>query len=188
MKFKMAPNSLFAILLRSPWWISMLLVLVFALASGALLPPQYVLFGAMGGLPFLVIGVLAAKRQWNTPSSARVTETRDRLAAMAWKDFANTLQAAYSAQGYTVTRINAKAADLRLEKNGSSSLVAAKRWKAANQGVEALRDLAADKQALGADQAIYISLGGVTDTAQRFAQEQGIQLLTDAGLTQLLKP
>ena len=42
MKLKMSENSLFAILLRSPWWISMVLVAVFALASGALLPAPYV--------------------------------------------------------------------------------------------------------------------------------------------------
>ena len=38
---KMAPNSLFAILLRSPWWISVGIALVFALASKALLPAEY---------------------------------------------------------------------------------------------------------------------------------------------------
>ena len=37
MKFKMAPNSLFAILLRSPWWISLAIAAVFAGASRALL-------------------------------------------------------------------------------------------------------------------------------------------------------
>ena len=53
MQLKIAPNSLFAVLLRSPWWISMLLVLAFGLASAALLPKAYVPFGVMGALPFL---------------------------------------------------------------------------------------------------------------------------------------
>ena len=55
---KMAPNSLFAILLRSPWWISVGIALGFALASKALLPGEYWLFGAMGGFPFTVIGAV----------------------------------------------------------------------------------------------------------------------------------
>ena len=38
MKFKMAEKSLFAILLRSPWWISFVVVGVIVLAAGALLP------------------------------------------------------------------------------------------------------------------------------------------------------
>lgn len=40
MKLKMAEKSLFAILLRSPWWVSFSLVAVFALASKALLPAR----------------------------------------------------------------------------------------------------------------------------------------------------
>ena len=38
MKLKMAPNSLFAILLRKPWWVSIALVGVIALAARALVP------------------------------------------------------------------------------------------------------------------------------------------------------
>ena len=38
MKFKMAPNSGFAILLRSPWWVSFAIAAVIVLLCGALLP------------------------------------------------------------------------------------------------------------------------------------------------------
>jgi restriction system protein len=38
MKLKMSKNSLFAILLRSPWWMSFGLVAAIALAARALLP------------------------------------------------------------------------------------------------------------------------------------------------------
>lgn len=187
MKFKMAKNSLFAVLLRSPWWISMLLVLAFGLASAALLPAAYVPFGVMGALPFLVIGLVAAKRQWKLPSAARVADTLAMAAALPWRDFADTLDAAYRAQGYDVERLNSRGADLALRKAGRTTLVAAKRWKAANQGVEALRDLAAEMRAREAAQGIYISLGGVTENALRFAQAQNIQLVSDIALAQLLK-
>ena len=63
MKLKMSENSLFAILLRSPWWISLLIVAVITLLSFALLPEAYVGFGVMGAFPFLVIAVLAARKQ-----------------------------------------------------------------------------------------------------------------------------
>ena len=56
MKFKMAEKSLFAILLRSPWWISFGIALGFGLAAKALLPAEYVVFGALGGFPFVVVG------------------------------------------------------------------------------------------------------------------------------------
>lgn len=187
MKLKMAKNSLFAVLLRSPWWISMLLVLAFGLASAALLPKAYVPFGVMGALPFFVIGLMALYRQWNLPSEARVTELLERAAAMPWRDFADSLDAAYRAQGHMVTRLNLPAADLQLTQDGRSTLVAAKRWKAANHGVEALRDLQAAKERRGDQACIYISLGAVSDKARVFAQEQGIQLVSGTALAQLLK-
>ena len=52
----MAPNSLFAILLRSSWWISVLVAAAIVVLSGIALPPKYFIFGAVGALPFLVIG------------------------------------------------------------------------------------------------------------------------------------
>ena len=64
MKIRMAERSLFAILLRAPWWVSLLLVVAIALVSGALLPAAYVLVGVLSAFPFLVIGLIAAWRQW----------------------------------------------------------------------------------------------------------------------------
>lgn len=185
MKFKMAENSIFAILLRSPWWISFVLVAIFCLASYALLPPQYVPFGAMGAIPFVVIGFMALKRQWNTPSPARVEAQLTRLAAMSWRDFANVMEPAFTRQGYTVTRLNTGAADFSLVKAGNTTLASCKRWKAASHGVEALRDLVALKEVQGADRVIYISLGQVTEQAGRYAREQGVELMSAAGLAKL---
>ncbi|BDT69665.1 hypothetical protein os1_38570 [Comamonadaceae bacterium OS-1] len=186
MKLKMAKNSLFAVLLRSPWWVSMLLVLVFGLLSFALLPKAYIPFGLLGTMPFLVIGVIAASRQWDLPSSAAVADTLAKATAMPWRDFADALDAAYRAKGYTVARLNGKAADLQLSKDGQTTLVAAKRWKAAIHGVEALRDLAAAKETQNAAACTYISIAGVTDTAEQFAKAQGITLVADVALAQLL--
>ncbi|MDO9198117.1 restriction endonuclease [Rhodoferax sp.] len=186
MKLKMSKNSLFAILLRSPWWISMVLVAVFALASGALLPAPYVPFGVMGALPFFVIGIIAAWRQWHAPSPARVAEALGRAGAMSWRDFASAIEQAFGRQGYAVTRLNSAAADFRLVKGERITLVSGKRWKAASHGVDALRDLVAAQAAQGAHQSIYISLGEVTDNARRFAQAQGIELISGNGLAQLI--
>ena len=47
MKLKMAPNSLFAILLRSPWWISVGIAVVMGLLSAALLPEGFRVIGAL---------------------------------------------------------------------------------------------------------------------------------------------
>ncbi len=183
MKLKMAKNSLFAVLLRSPWWVSMLLVAAFSLVSVAMLPRAYVPFGVMGALPFLVIGLIAAQRQWGQPSPAQVADTLAQAAALPARAFADKLAAAYTAQGFVVTRLNHPAADLQLAKAGFTTLVACKRWKAASHGLEPLRELAA---APGADQRIYVSVVPVTDKARAFAQAQGIGLVADAELARLL--
>ena len=187
MKLKMSENSLFAILLRSPWWISLGLVAIFALASSALLPAQYVPFGVMGGFPFLVIGILVAWRQWRAPSPAHLAETLAQAAAMSWRDFSGVIEQGYGRHGHTVTRLNGAAADFHLVKDGRITLVSCKRWKAASQGIDALRDLVAAKEAQGAHQITLISLGSLTDNASRFAKANGVHVMAADELTRLFK-
>ncbi len=208
MKLKMAQNSLFAILLRKPWWISIGLVGVIALAARALVPQPYTAFGMMGGFPFLVIGIMAAWRQWQAPNPGRMAQALQKAGAMSWQDFSAVIEQAFSQQGYAVTRlgaggsgsgksnrsgsasgtgnVSAGAADFKLEKRGQTTLLNCKRWKAANQGVEPLRDLAALREAQGADRCIFISLSLPTDKAQRFATENRVQLICDADLAKLI--
>jgi restriction system protein len=188
MKLKMAKNSLFAVLLRSPWWMSLALVGVFVMASIALLPPQYVGFGVMGGLPFLVIAVMAAWRQWHAPNPAKVAQALEMASAMSWKDFSKQVEQGFVRQGYVVTRLSGGAADFQLTKAERVTLVSCKRWKAASQGVDTLRDLAAAKDAQGAQYAMLISLGAITAQASRYAQAQGLFLMTEPELAQLLTP
>lgn len=188
MKLKMAKNSLFAVLLRSPWWMSLALVGVFTMASIALLPPQFVPFGMMGGLPFLVIAVMTAWRQWHAPDPVKVAQTLEKAGAISWKDFSQQVEKGFARQGYAVTRLSAGAADFQLTKAERVTLVSCKRWKAASQGIDALRDLAAAKDAQGAQYAMLISLGAVTAQASRYAQEQGLFLMTEPELAQLLTP
>ena len=187
MKLKMAPNSLFSVLLRSPWWISFVIVLLVALASRALLPAQYVPFGIMGGFPFLVIGGIAAYRQLRAPGEDEVAQTMARLAGMSWNDFASLLEKAYLAQGYAVSRLRGDGADLQLVKSGSTTLVSAKRWKAANQGVDAVRALAQAQGTQDASHCIYVALHGPGDNARRFAQQNRVELLTGTALVDLVR-
>ncbi len=187
MKLKIAPNSLFAILLRSPWWISILLVLAMALAARALLPEPYVVFGILGALPFLVIGAIAAYRQFQTPSTDQVSRTLQNAASMSWGDFSDALEQAFIRQGYRVSRPGYPAADLLLAKSGRRTLVAAKRWKAGNHGVEPLRALSDARKAQDTSNSIYVTLGDVGDKTQRFAAQNGIELLHGTALAQLLR-
>ena len=187
MKLKLAPNSVFAILLRSPWWISLVLVLAIALASRALLPGQYVVFGILGAVPFLVIGALAAYQQFQTPSADQVSHTLQTAATMSWAEFSGALEQAYVRHGYQVSRPGYPAADLLLAKAGRRTLVAAKRWKAGHHGVEPLRALSAARKAQDTSNCIYVTLADVGEKTQRFAVQNGIELLHGTALAQLLR-
>ena len=176
MKFKMAENSLFAILMRNPWWISLLIVAVFSLLCLAILPKNLVIFGIMGTFPFFVTGIVAFKRQWGKPSAAVQEAELTRLYTLSWRDFSTELAAKFVKQGFEVTRLNNGAADFKLEKNGNITLVAAKRYKAATHGLEALQALVAQQEAQGADKAMYVCLSPVTAQAAKFAKEKGVVL------------
>lgn len=186
MKWKMSHNSMYAVLLRSPWWVSMLITLAFVLVSFAVLPIQFRLFGLIGTLPFLGIGFYRAWQQGQAPSPKRVAHALERAAVMPWRDFSAVLQLAYKRQGYDVVVLPGPAADLKLTFSGRTTLVSCKRWKAVAQGIEPLRELVAAQQSHEADRCTYISLGAVSDQAQRFAKENGVTVVSGQELASLI--
>lgn len=195
----MAKNSLFAILLRSPWWISAALAIAVGLVSYALLPESVRGVGLFGGAPFAVIAAMAAWRRRGLPSPARVEATRAAVAAMAWPAFAALLEQAFRRQGYQVTRRGPEPVDFELERQGRRTLVSARRWKSAQLGLESLRALqrareAAARARTGDDAAdrplpaaIWIGLGAVGEAAGPYAREQGIVVWQLPELAQALK-
>lgn len=180
MKFRMAQNSLFAILLRSPWWISAAIALALALLGLAVLSDPFRILAIVSGVPFALIGAVAARRQWHLPSAARVSETRDALARMPWSAFGDLLEQSFRRDGYTVSKSKAGAVDFELNRNGRRMLVCARRWKSARTGLEAVQALQAERDAADQPDGLYIGLGALTDTALPFAKEHGIAVW-DAG-------
>jgi restriction system protein len=140
----------------------------------------------MGAVPFLVIAVMAARRQWGTPSAARVQQVRDAVSAMAWRDFSAALEAAWRREGYGVAPHEGAGADLVLSRSGTVMLVSGRRWKAASVGVEPLRELAAAMARADARHGVCVTLGAVSAQADQFAQAHGIRFMQDAALAQLL--
>jgi restriction system protein len=183
----MAKNSLFAVLLRAPWWVSLVVATALALLAAALLPAAYKAVGAVSALPFVVIAAIAATRQWRLPSAARVEQTRQALATMAWPPFADLLEDAFRRDGYTVQRLSAAAADFDLERQGRRTLVCARRWKSARTGLEALRSLQAAREVREAQDALYICLGELTENARPYAAQHRITIWQAAELAQALR-
>ena len=187
MKFKMAKNSLFAVLLRSPWWVSAGVAALAVLACVALLPARYVPYGVFGTLPFIVTAALSAWRQWHVPSDTQVQATLTAVGGMPWATFADTIEQAWRRDGHAVERLARRDADFELTKGGRTSVVSCKRWKAARTGIEPLRELHAAQVARDAPESIYVTLGELSDNAREFARDNGIRVLQGTELAQLLR-
>ena len=185
-RFKMSENSLFAYLLRSPWWISLAVALALVLLARFVLPDEYVFYELSFAIPFVVTAAMSAWRQRDVPSETRVESTIEAVSAMSWRDFSALIEQAYQRDGYTVTRSNG-AADFTLVKGNRTLLLCAKRWKAASHGLEPLRELDALRRAQEANEAIYVAAATVTDNARRFAAGNRITLLQAPELTRLLR-
>ena len=186
MKLKMSEKSLFAVLLRSPWWISMTVAVIFGLACKALLPEPYVPFGVMGAFPFMVIGLIAAWRQWQAPNPEKVAKALEQVAGLSWAEFSVAVEAGYRCQDFVVEKPKSPAVDFLLTRAGRTTAVQCKRWKAASQGIENLRELAAARETLGADHATVIALAGLSDSAKQFAKAQHIHVMTAPELARLM--
>ncbi|MET0352300.1 MAG: restriction endonuclease [Rhizobacter sp.] len=176
MKFQMAKNSLFAILLRSPWWISLAVAAGFIVVSLALLPDPFRVAGALTSIPFLAISGVALRRQWDRPGAARIEQTRQAVSAMAWPAFSALLEQSFVRDGYTVVRKQADAYDFELERRGRRMLVSARRWKSARTGLEALRALHTARDDREVEDALYIGLGTLSDNAVPYAAEQRVSV------------
>ncbi|MBL8376698.1 MAG: restriction endonuclease [Burkholderiales bacterium] len=176
-------GSLFAYLLRAPWWVSFLIALgLFAIAR-VFLPAVYAVATT---LPFLGIGAWVAWKQSKIPGQAKVDATMERLRGMAWNEFSVVVTESFRGRGYEVAPARG-VADFSLTRDGYVTLLACKRWKAAQTGVAPLRELADARQAAAARAAIYVTTGAVAPAAIKFAAANDITVLSDLGLTQHLE-
>jgi restriction system protein len=182
-KFELPKNSLFAILLRSKWWVSVLLGGGIFLLVRIWFHPGVALFAAA---PFLGIGVYAAWKQLKRPSEKRIARTLERARALPLEGFCAALEEGFRREGYEAER-DRGGADLALKHRGMLALVACKRWKAKHTGIEPLREFDAATRERGATIRMYVAVGEVTDAARAFAHEKQIRLLQEEDLARLLK-
>lgn len=79
------------------------------------------------------------------------------------------------------------AADFVLTRGGQVQLASARRWKAANHGVEPLRALHAAMHARGAQTGLYlVAQGDLSDNARLFARDHRIMVVQGDALARLL--
>ena len=187
MKFRMAENSLFAVLLRKPWWVALLVACVFVAVAQALLPPDYRTMGSLGALPFFVISGMAFWRQLGAPSASESRALLEGASRMGWPEFEQKLRAGFTRQGWQV-RSAQNGADLLLERNGQAqSLVSARRWKAARQGEEVVQALDEAMRRHEVGRGVLVALGELSPQATRLAKARQIEVLQGDALARLLR-
>ena len=186
MKLEMNKNSLFAVLLRAPWWVSALVAVAIAGGLRLVIPAAYAAYAAFAALPFAVIAAYAGWQQLRAPSAGRIADTLERLRALSWDDFSGAIEEAFRREGYAVTRLAAAQGDFELVRGAHTTLVACKRWKAVRTGIEPLRELEAARGARDAHECLYVAAGEITEQALEFAAQKNIRLVNGAELAKLL--
>jgi restriction system protein len=178
---KLNENSLFAVLLRSPWWASLGLAAGVFFLARLFVPPVYAAFVP---LPFLAIAGVVIWRRLRRPSARKVARRLEALRALPREEFAAALEQGFRRQGYGVTRLRG---ELQLTRSGRVSLVDCKRWKATRTGVEPLREFQAAGRNSEAQELIYVAAGEVTANAVAFAKQNNIRLVGEVELAELVR-
>lgn len=184
---KKSNDSIFAVLLRSPWWASAGIATVIAVVAWAVAPPKYGIYASMASLPFWVVAAMAAFRQMRLPSESHVQEKMQAIRALSWKEFSAGIEQALEKDGFIVSRLENDGADYLLSGTVHTGVVACKRWKAANVGVDQLRELVKTMEKHEANECIYVTTGTFTQAALEFAVEKRIRLLHGAVLVAFLR-
>ena len=179
----MARQTLFAILSRSPWWLSIIVAAALFAVMLLFLPD---LIAISVALPFVAIGSYAGWRQLRAPSATKVADALTALRAMPWEEFSTLIEEAFRQEGYTVTKVAGDEVDYELSRGKRVAVVCCKRWKVARTGVAPVRDLFEAGQARNAQDYVYVVAGEFTANAVEFSAEKSIRLLNDAELVQLI--
>ncbi len=176
-------ESLFAVLSRQPWWLSILVAGALFGSAQVFLP---IMISAAISVPFLGIACYAGWRQLRAPGASDVAATLTRIRNMPWENFSAVISEAYRRDGYTVTEVFKGAVDLKLDRAGRITIVSCKRWKVAQTGIGPLRDLLEAKKAQDAAECIYVAAGDITANAREFATQKSIRVLQGTALAILI--
>lgn len=204
---KRPADDLLALLVRLPWWVSVVLAAVSylvadALASRAIDPSRpltAVVHGlATGGqvvLPILFLACAAASAigravRRDLFERASGDGGAQAIDQMSWSAFEALLGEAYRRQGYRVIETGMGGADggidLALMRGGALTLVQCKHWKAGKVGVTVVRELLGVMTAKKAAAGIVVTSGRFTDEARSFARSSGVELVDGTALRAML--
>lgn len=177
MALRMSENSLFAVLLRSSWWYSVLIGLFLIAVSLLIAGGKYVFFGIFTALPFFGIAGYTAYRQLQQPGKKRVIEVATQARKMSSKEIAKKISENYEQHRFDAEPFKGNAADVELTRGARKLLLCSKRFKAATTGIEPLKQLVAAGEKAEATGYLYVTLGDISANAQDYARKNDIEVI-----------
>jgi len=119
------------------------------------------------------------------------TELIEQLHSMDWFQFEKLVGHVYQKIGYTVTRRGGAnpdgGIDLVIQKDGQGAAVQCKQWKAWRVGIKQVREFLGALTDANIQQGKFFTLRGYTNQAMQFARKNGIEIVNEVGLAQMLE-
>lgn len=177
MAIRMSENSLFAVLLRSSWWYSVLIGLFLIAISLLIVGGKYLILGIFTALPFFGIAGYTAYKQIQQPGKKRVIEVATQARKMSAAQIAAKIADNYQQHRFDAEPFKGNAADLELTRGAKKLLLCSKRFKAATTGIEPLKQLVAAGEKAEATGYLYVTLGDVSANALDYARQNDIEIV-----------
>jgi restriction system protein len=178
----MAQDTLFNILRRQPWWVSLLVAFVLFWIVHAIFPP----IAPFIAVPFVLLAVYIGILQWRRGAPADVGTRLAELRAMSWETFSAAVAEAYRKKGYAVSPAEGAGHDFRLVKGSEVILVQCRRWKVNQVGAGPVRALAVAVDRHDARRGICLAAGEFSAPARAVCASEPVLLVSGSELVELI--
>jgi restriction system protein len=178
----MAQETLFRILMRQPWWVTLLVALGLFWITYSIYPPV----APFVALPFVVLAIYIAVAQWRKGSPTDVDRHLETLRGMSWEDFSALVVRDYQDRGYTVLPSEGRGYDFKLTKGGQTLLLQCRRWKVNQVGAAPVRELAEAVATSSAYKGICLAAGEFSQPARKLMAAEPVSLVSGADLIELV--
>ena len=157
--------------------------------------PVLQIFGLMFGAAFAIICLIAgwkgAEFRRRQQEFLQADIDMKWVRGLSWRGFEHQLAEVYRQKGYEVEETGGGGADggidLKLFRDGRTTIVQCKHWKIWKVNVKPVRELFGVMTAERADSAIFITSGGYTSDALKFAEGKPIEMIDQHGFLKLVR-
>ena len=157
--------------------------------------PGFQIFGLTFGVVFAVVCLSAGWKgvqfRRNQQAFLKANIDLNWVRGLTWRGFERQLAEVYRQKGYQVEETGGGGldggVDLKLRKDGCTTVVQCKHWKTWKVSVKPVRELFGVMAAEGADSAIFIASGSYTSDALKFAEGKPIELIGQRGFLNLVR-